>query len=89
MCEGEEGFLYKEMGEALKFCRKGGGSKMLRKFRKQAAWCDQRNLRMGAREKEGRKEGRASQEVTGNSVLWSVGSLLRPTLFIVFNNLKT
>lgn len=31
---------------------------MLSKFRKQATWCDQRNLRMGCRGKGGRKEGR-------------------------------
>lgn len=37
VCEGEEKFLYKGMKEMLKSRRKGGGSKTLGKFRKEAA----------------------------------------------------
>lgn len=59
VCEGEEKFLHKGMGgETLKSWRKGRGSKTLGKFRKEAARCDQRSLRIGGREEEGRTETR-------------------------------
>lgn len=48
----------KAWGETLKSWRKGGGSKTLGKFRKEAARCDQRSLRIGGREEEGRTETR-------------------------------